>query len=136
MQSFAHGKLKELIGDYDDFINFVPTSFNKVMDIFLTHVTRIDSVDILHKFTCMELKTGTVVEEDLNQIIKYENWLIRKLADGDSEMIQSVLVGFDFDDRVVDYCKKRRSIDEKTVRLIRYRINPEKNDLILEEILC
>jgi len=41
-----------------------------------------------------------------------------------------------FDDRVVDYCKKRRSIDEKTVRLIRYRINPEKNDLILEEILC
>ena len=136
MQSFAHGKLKELIGDYDDFLNFVPTSFNKVMDIFLTHVTRIDSVDILHKFTCMELKTGTVVEDDLNQIIKYENWLIRKLADGDSEMIQSVLVGFDFDDRVVDYCKKRKSIDEKTVRLIRYRINPEKNDLILEEILC
>jgi len=54
----------------------------------------------------MELKTGTVVEDDLNQIIKYENWLIRKLADGDPEMIQSVLVGFDFDDRVVDYCKK------------------------------
>ncbi len=133
MQAFAHGKLKDLIGDYRDFLSSVPTSFNKVMDIFLTHVTTIDSVDILHKFTCVELKTGTVSEGDLNQIIKYENWLIRKLADGDSEMVQSILVGFDFDERVIDYCKRREAIDEKTVRLIKYKVSPEKNDLILEE---
>jgi hypothetical protein len=136
MQSFARGKLKKLIGDYGDFLNFVPTSFNKVMDIFLTHITTIDSVDILHKFTCMELKKGTVLEDDLNQIIRYENWLIRKLADGDSEMIQSILVGFDFNEKVLDYCKKRKAIDEKTVRLIKYRISLERNNLILEEIIC
>lgn len=134
MRAFTRGNLKELIGDYGDFLNFVPTSFNKVMDIFLTHVTTIDSVKILHKFTCVELKTGNVLEGDLNQIIRYENWLIRKLADGDSEMIQSILVGFDFDERVIDYCKKRKAIDEKTVRLIKYKVNPEENDLILEEI--
>lgn len=136
MQSFARGKWKKLIGDYGDFLNFVPTSFNKVMDLFLTHITTIDSVDILHKFTCMELKTGTVLEDDLNQIIRYENWLIRKLADGDSEMIQSILIGFDFDEKVGDYCKKRKAIDEKTVRLIKYRISLEMNDLTLEEIIC
>lgn len=134
MQTFAHGKLKQLIGDYADFLNFVPTSFNKVMDIFLTHITTVDSVDILHKFTCMELKTGTVVETDLNQIVRYENWLIRKLADGDSEMIQSILVGFNFDEKVVNYCKQRKAIDEKTVRLLRYKVNSTKNDLILEEV--
>jgi hypothetical protein len=82
----------------------------------------------------MELKTGMVQEEHLNQIIKYENWLTRKLADGDSEMVQSVLVGFDFDERVLEYWRKRRTIEEKTVRLIKYRVKPEKTDLILEEI--
>ncbi|MBA7687756.1 hypothetical protein ES703_96225 [subsurface metagenome] len=59
MRSFAQGKLKSLIGEYYDFLNYIPTSFNTVMDIFLTHVTTVDSVDILHKFTCIELKTGT-----------------------------------------------------------------------------
>ena len=134
MQAFALRKLKELIGDYGDFLNFVPTSFNKVMDIFLTHVTTIDSVDILHKFTCMELKTGKISEDDLNQIIKYENWLIRKLADGDSEMVQSILVGFDFDEKVIEYWRKRKTIEEKTVRLIKYKVDSKINDLILEEI--
>jgi hypothetical protein len=82
----------------------------------------------------MELKTGKISEDDLNQIIKYENWLIRKLTDGDSEMIQSILVGFHFDEKVLEYRKKRKSIEEKTVRLIKYKVVPEINNLILEEI--
>jgi hypothetical protein len=135
MRTFAQGKSKEVFGDYRDFLNFVPTSFNKIMDVFLTHVTTIDSVDILHKFSCIELKTGKVIEKDLNQIIRYENWLIRKLANGDSEMIQSILVGFDFNEKVVDYCRKRKAIDEKTVRLIKYKVSVEKNDLMLEEVI-
>ena len=134
MQSFTRGKLKELIGDYRDFLSFVPTSFNKVMDIFLTHVTKVDSVDILHKYSCIELKTGTISDEELNQIIKYENWLIRKLTDGDAEMVQSILVGFDFDNKVIEYWRKRKTIEEKTVRLIKYKVNSQKDDLILEEI--
>lgn len=133
MQAFAHGRLKGIIGDYSDFVNHVPTSFNKIMDIFLTHVTNIDGVDILHKFTCVELKTGTVIEEDLNQIIMYENWLIRKLAQGDSQMVQSILVGFDFDEKVIGYRDKRRVIEEKVVRLLRYRVDKEKHDITLYE---
>lgn len=134
MKSFAEGKLKNLIGDYKDFINYVPTSFNKVMDLFLTHVTSIDSVEILHKFTCIELKTGLVTEENLKQIIRYENWLIRKLADGDSEMVQSILIGFDFDDRVLNYREKRKFIEEKSVRLMKYRVDEKRNDILLKEI--
>ncbi|MBM3118045.1 MAG: EVE domain-containing protein [Chloroflexi bacterium] len=133
MQAFAKGRLKGLIGDYSDFINHVPTSFNKVMDIFLTHVTNIDGVDILHKFTCIELKTGTVTEEDLNQIVMYENWLIRKLAQGDSEMVQSILVGFEFDEKVLNYREKRRIIEEKTVRLLKYTVDRERRQITLNE---
>ena len=91
-------------------------------------------IDILHKFTCIELKTGICTEEDLNQIIKYENWLVRKLANGDSEMVQSVLVAFDFQDKVLEYVQKRRTIEEKTVRLLKYRVTKEQNDIILTEI--
>ena len=65
MRSFSRGKLKSLVGDYEDFLNFVPTSFNRVMDIFLTHVTNIDGIDVPHKLTCMELKTRVGTEEDL-----------------------------------------------------------------------
>lgn len=134
MKSFAEGRLKELVGDYKDFLNYVPTSFNKVMDIFLTHVTSIDSVEILHKFTCIEIKTDLVTEEDLRQVIRYENWLIRKLAGGDSEMVQSILVGHDFEPSVLEYREKRRLIDEKIVRLIKYRVSESKDDILLTEV--
>jgi hypothetical protein len=80
------------------------------------------------------LKTGICIEDNLNQVIKYENWLVRKLASGDNEMVQSILVGFDFDDKVLEYVQKRRLIEEKTVRLIKYRVNGEQNDLILTEV--
>jgi len=134
MRSFAQGKLKSLIGEYYDFLNYIPTSFNTVMDIFLTHVTTVDSVNILYKFTCIELKTGTCTEVNLNQIIKYENWLVRKLAGGDSEMVQSILVGFDFQDKVLEYVRKRRLIEEKSVRLLKYRVTPKQDDIILSEV--
>lgn len=134
MRSFTNGRLKETIGEYRDFLNYVPTSFNKVMDIFLTHVTEVDGVDVLHKFTCIELKTDICTEENLNQIIKYENWLVRKLAGGDTEMVQSILVALDFQDKVLEYIKKRRFIEEKTVRLLKYQVTKERNDVILTEI--
>ena len=78
MNAFARGKLKDFLGEYRDFLNYVPTSFNTVMDIFLTHSTRVDDVDVLHKFTCIELKTGICNRDNLEQIVKYENWLTRK----------------------------------------------------------
>ena len=52
----------QLFGDYREFINLVPTTFNKVMDIFLTHVTSVDGIEILHKFTCLELKADRATE--------------------------------------------------------------------------
>lgn len=134
MGAFAKGALTDLVGDYTDYLNYVPTSFNTVMDIFLTHITKVEDIDILHKFTCIELKTGLCDGGDLEQIVKYENWLTRKLAAGDAEMIQSILIGYDFSEKVLDYVKERRKIEKKTVRLVRYRLNAAKNDLVLNEV--
>jgi len=73
-------------------------------------------------------------EKDLNQIIKYENWLVRKLAAGDNDMVQSVLVALDFQGEVLEYVQRRRLIEEKTVRLIRYRVSEGQDNIILTEI--
>lgn len=105
------------------------------MDLFLTHVTHVDSVDILHKFTCIELKTDEARERDLHQVIKYENWLVRKLANGDSEMVQPVIVAHGFEEPVLGYVRTRRQIEEKTVRLVTYRVDPARNVISLEEVL-
>lgn len=134
MRSLARGELKNLLGDYREFLNLVPTTFNKVMDIFLTHVATVDSVDVVYKYTCIELKADRASDKDLAQILRYEDWLARKLASGDKEMIQSVLVARRFSDAVVDYVKDRRRIEEKTVRLVTYHITQDKQNIILEEL--
>jgi len=134
MNAFAKGALQDFLGGYSDYLNYVPTSFNTVMDIFLTHATTVEGIDILHKFTCMELKTGVCDSRDLEQIVKYENWLTRRLAAGDSEMIQSILVAYDFSEKVLDYVRERRKFEKKAVRLVTYRLNATKNDLLLSEI--
>ena len=132
-RQFAEGRLRHLIGEYRDVVNYVPTSFNTVMDLFLTHVTEVDSVDILHKFTCIELKTDVAREKDLHQVLRYENWLVRKLANGDSEMVQPVMVAHDFDDALFRYVHARRQIEDKTVRLLTYRVDQSRGLISLQE---
>jgi len=134
IRSLAGGQLKDVLGDYREFLNLVPTTFNKVMDIFLTHVTTVDSIDVPHKYTCIELKADRGTEKDLAQILRYESWLSRKLAAGDDEMIQSVLVANRFADAVTEYVENRRRIEEKTVRLIRYRVADDRQTVELKEV--
>jgi len=132
MKAFARDQLREVIGDHRDFINYASTLSNTVMNLFLTHVTTIDSIDILHKFKGIELKTGTVNEKDLNQILMCEDWLIRKLAGRGSGMVQSILVRHEFADEVIQYVnKEKKNIEAKTVRLIEYKVNSSHTDIIL-----
>lgn len=136
MRSLAGGKLRDKFGDCREFLNLVPTTFNKVMDIFLTHVTTVDSVDVTYKYTCIELKTDRATEKDLTQLLRYEDWLARRIGSGDKEMVQSVLVANRFARPVVEYVKNRERIEEKTVRLIRYRVTDDAQDVILEEVMA
>jgi hypothetical protein len=133
MRSLAKGEHRDLLGDYREFLNLVPTTFNKVMDIFLTHVITMDSVDVVYKYTCIELKADNATDKDLAQILRYEDWLARKLAAGDKEMVQSVLVARSFSKAVIDYVKSRHRIEEKTVRLITYCVNDDKDNIVLLE---
>jgi RecB family endonuclease NucS len=103
------------------------------MDIFLTHVALVDSVDVVYKYTCIELKADRATEKDLKQVLRYEDWLARRLAAGDKEMVQSILVARRFSDDVRDYVRARQRIEEKTVRLITYRVTEDKQGIELQE---
>lgn len=133
IRSFAQGQLTEFFGDYNEFLNLVPTTFNKVMDIFLTHVTTIDSIDVLYKYTCIELKTDRASIADLAQLLRYEKWLTRRLAGGDMDMIQSVLVAYSFSSEILEYVLTRKRVEEKAVRLLSYRLTEEDQEIKLTE---
>ncbi len=133
IRSFAQGYLTEFFGDYNEFLNLVPTTFNKVLDLFLTHVATIDSIDVLYKYTCIELKTGRAGISDLAQLLRYEKWLTRRLAGGDLDMIQSALVAHSFSSEVSDYVTTRNSIEERAVRLISYSFDEENQEIALAE---
>ena len=133
VEALSRSELKPLLGDYREFINLVPTTFNKVMDIFLTHVTNIDGIEVLHKYTCIELKVDRADEQDLAQILRYEDWLSRKLASGDHDMVQCILVASRFSDNLVHYLGNRRRIEEKIVRLIAYQVGNQNVEL--QEVL-
>lgn len=135
MHSLSRGHLKPILGDYQEYLNLVPTSLNKVMDIFLTHVTTIGSIDVLYKYTCLELKGDRATEADLAQVLRYGKMLARKLSSGDEEMIQTVLVARRFTDDVVSYASDRQRIEEKTVRLVSYQVTDDRQDIILRELL-
>jgi len=49
-------------------------------------------------------------------------------------MVQSVLVAHEFDNDVRQYVAKRKTIEDRTVRLIRYKVNAARTDVILHEI--
>ena len=49
-------------------------------------------------------------------------------------MVQSILVAFDFQPDALNYVQKRKKIEEKTVRLLRYRVTPDMDGITLEEI--
>ena len=133
MRSLANGDLKAVLGDYREFLNLVPTTFNRVMDIFLTHVTTVDSIEVLHKDTCIELKADRATEQDLAQSLRYEDWLARRLAAGENEMVQSLLVAARFSTPVIEYVKERQRIEEKTVRLLSYRVPDDGHTIELQE---
>lgn len=134
MRELSRGEMRHLLGDYQEYLNLVPTAYNKVMDVFLTHVATIDSIDVLHKYTCIEFKVDRASEADLAQLLRYEDLLARKLAAGDRGMIQSILVAGRFSDGVIEYLEQRKRIEDKVVRLLAYGVSADGQSIELEEL--
>ena len=127
----AEGKFKHIFGDYSDYLSYVPTSFERKIDMLLIfnhpeHPQQIIAYNIL------ELKKDKFDTSGLKQLLQYEDWFLRKKAHGDSSMLRTTAIAQKFDSEVIDYLKKRKEYENKSVTLLKYEY--VSNELILNEV--
>ncbi|MGD0586130.1 MAG: hypothetical protein ABSA86_10230 [Oryzomonas sp.] len=115
----AYGRHKESLGQYSDYLAYVPTSFQKEIDGLLFY-SDFESPTKAIAYGLIELKRDIFDEKGLSQLLRYEDWFLKKRAGGDSRAIRTIAIAKRFDDRVIDYVRRRRHLEGKSVRLFQY----------------
>jgi len=117
--SLARNEHRAIFGAYSDYLAYVPTTFQKEIDAVLFHSLPGKSRDVV-AHTIIELKRDVFKEDGLAQLLRYEDWFLKKRALGDSRAIRTVAIARDFDSEVVSYVQRRIRLEGKTVRLLAY----------------
>jgi len=124
-------EMTEFLGKLDDiewYANNVPYHISqKNIDILVFHKNyRYTDMPLRYKYSIIELKKGVVKPDDVSQLIRYASWAGGRLANGELETIQPILIGHDFTDEAI---KKARNLDfnSRGILLVKYNaINNEK----------
>jgi hypothetical protein len=125
----ADGKHKEIFGDYDDCISYVPTGSRKEIDILLLKYNG----DNILWYQILELKHDTFTMEELQKLITYEKWFIRARAESPLQ-IYLVAVAAEFSEEVRTFVSRREDYKERSIRLIEYRFDEKTKALRLKEL--
>jgi hypothetical protein len=118
------GKLE----DIEWYANNIPYHITqKNIDVLVFHKNfRYTNAPLRYKYSVIELKKDIVKPNDVSQLIRYAQWTSGRLANGEVEMIQPVLIGHDFSE---DAMKKSENADfnERGITLVKYKaINEQK----------
>ncbi len=124
LDGFVDFRFTEIFGNYDDYVSYVPTSFNKEIDILLIHNNPLRKDEIIG-YTIIEVKNGSFDEKALSQILRYEEWFLKKRVNGDHNMIRTVAIAKTFSKKVIDYLQKRKVYEGKSVLLLSADYNNE-----------
>lgn len=119
LRDFAQKRHFETFGNYTDFLAYVPTNLGTEMDILLMFGSPYDHKQIM-SYDVLELKRDYFDEKALKQLIGYESWFVQKKVHGDLNMVRTTAVAARFDPAVVDYVAKRKQIEGKDTKLLRY----------------
>lgn len=123
---------------------FKPIDYMDKMDIF--GYKYIPNFKTISKYLVLEIKKDKATIEDINQVMKYVDWVNQEYSYGDYNMIEAFLVAHDFPQVVIDakpditirnYIKTRRPPVPKkwsNLRLIKYNYNPTNKQLHFREI--
>lgn len=129
LEDLADGYHKQILGNYDDFVGFTPTSERMEMDVLLL---KYDTNDDVIWFHVLELKQDSFTIRQLRRLIDYESWLIRVPARGNKRAVYPSALAYKFDSEVREFVRRRQDYGEKPIRLIAYELSgapPPRLDL-------
>lgn len=116
----AKGRYKNIFGDYSDYLCYVPTSFDKEIDVLLAFAHPENCKQII-AYNIIELKKDRFDEMALGQLLQYEDWFLRKKVNGDSCTLRTTAIAKRFDIKVITYLRTRKLLENKYVMLLEYR---------------
>lgn len=133
-----------------DFLNhqvvaspFKPIDYMDKIDVF--GYKKIEGFETISKFLVMEIKKFDVLKEDLNQLLKYVDWVAHNYASNKYGMIEAILLGYKFEHGILDELKniERNYMSEyrppkfeiwRNIKLIKYSCDKENGKLTFEKI--
>lgn len=130
LEDFADGKHKEIFGDYNEFIPYVPTGARKEIDILLL---KYDNNEIIW-YQILELKPSTFTMKELQRLIDYEKWFIETKAKSPIQ-VHPVGIATKFNEEVIDFVNGREKYRERPIRLIKYSFDRDSKGINLEDTL-
>ena len=92
-------------------------------------------------YLVMELKKDEAIEDDIDQLLKYVDWVNQEYAHGDYSMIHAFFVAYNIADRVKAYAKEKgkrlytvgtrpaRSTEWNMLKLVQYEYNKATKSL-------
>lgn len=81
-----------------------PSEYEETMDLFgYRYVSGFPNA--ISKYLVVELKTGTINKDNVQQTMKYVDWISREYAKGDYSMIEAYTIGYDKEDDLEDRIK-------------------------------
>jgi hypothetical protein len=125
LEGFAEGHWRDILGEYDDYLAYVPTSEGTEMDLVLIRYT---PGKIPLWFLLLELKRDRFQMEHLRQLLAYETWMTASQAAGNPRMVHMVACAYRFDSDVIEFSKERSEMGQKPVHLLRYEFPARSKD--------
>ncbi len=122
LNSLSRGRHAEIFGDYSDYLAYVPTTFQKEIDAVLFHSLPGDDREIV-AHTIVEMKRDIFGVDGLAQLLRYEDWFLKKRAAGDSRAIHTAAIARSFHPNVASFVKTRYEIEGKAVSLLAYEVS-------------
>lgn len=124
---------------------FKPVDYMDKMDVFgYSYIPGFDRTK--SKFMVAELKKDGATSDDVDQVMKYVDWVKDEYCFGDYSMIQAFLIAYDFSSDVITHAKQvgerkyiigrrpARSGVWSSLKLVKYRFNPTTNLLELLDV--